>query len=89
MEIVLEAAVEPMTVSDGVKPDENERACRSRAAARALIDCRFVMLDSRCMYSSMIFYITCSLMVVVWMVDGGWYVTVAWIGALTSLHQEY
>lgn len=36
---------EPMPVVD-VKPDEDERACRSRAAAKAVVDRRFAMLDN-------------------------------------------
>lgn len=50
MEIDLEATAlrsdEPMTVVAGVKPDEDERPCRSRAAARAVMDRPFAMLDS-------------------------------------------
>jgi len=36
---------EPMIDVVGVKPDEEERACRSRAAARAVTERRFVMFD--------------------------------------------
>ena len=55
MEIVLLAALrdEPMIVV-GVKPDEEERACKSRAAARAVMERRFVMLDTVVRYCNVL-----------------------------------